>query len=1447
MAEWIGPWLSIRNNPLLHILTFTQSIACLAAFFGLLSSLEAAPISWEVASDTTSPLDVLNEGELLEAFNGTNGNGVVTVNGVDFEASSSVLPNGAANGMLNGADTLDSGLNDLLNNLSFGGGTSTTIEVGNGNLVVGQNYTIQLFLTDLRGSNTRTIILGDDLGSEVTVDSRGAQGSFGQNALGSFVADGPSQTLSLEVGTGFGNCHLTAYQIRSLDPVPVIESLTASPTLISGGDVSTLTWTVTGADSVSLDQGIGSVASPSGSEVVEPNNTTTYTLTASNMGGSVSQEVTVGVDEVLLDPELTEFLASNATVLADEDGEFSDWIEISNRNGFTIDLGGYFLSDDLTDLTKWAFPAGTMLAGESSLVVFASEKDRSGSEFHTNFRLSASGEDLALVAPDGVTVISSFPSYGEQFTDISFGIGDDGVGFLSPPSPGAANGGASVGFVADTAFDVDRGFFDSPFTVTISSETEDATIVYTVDGTEPTLDNGVAVPAASATAPGLATVTISETTVLRAAAFKEGLLATNVDTQTYLFVADILQQPEMDPDVVTSPLYAPEMDEAMKSIRTLSIVTDPDNLFDNSIGILENTQGRGINWERPVSIEFFKDGVPDDSFQADAGLRVFGNGSRGGAKNSLRLLFKGQYGPTKLEYPLFGEEWVTTFNTVVLRAQGANSWGSGREEDRRSTTYLQDAYARDLQTAMGHPTTGATFVHLFLNGEYWGLYNPVERPDGAFGEEHFGGDETDYDSMNRRFSVEVVSGTKDYWDEMISYTENLLDTQAEYEGLAQYVDIENLIDYFMIYQFLQSRDGPDDFGHNNMRLMRSNNPSEPFQPYVWDMEYSMIDTFGTRNYGYTYPIYNSARSTNRDITDSIAAVYIRLLENNAEFQLRYADQAYRNLFNGGVMSPSKASELFENRATFIEQAILGESARWGDHRRADEPYTRDVEWNAERNRLNNEFFPARQGHMVEQLRIHGLYPDLDPPAYSQHGGALGPSGVLTLEVPSNVSQVYFLSGPADTNPDDLVNSLDPRLTGGLINSQATLIEFDAQGGTGSETELIVTGDTWSYLDDGSDLGTAWQASAFDDSSWSSGPSPLGYGENGLATTVSFGSDAGNKFITTYFRKDFNVADPAAFEDLTLSFQRDDGIAIYLNGVEVSRDNLNAGAASSDIANAGIGGPAETAYLTDTIDASLLQVGGNTIAVEIHQRSEGSSDIRLDLRLTGNPLGSSGTNSVEIEFFEAGWLLARSYDESTGEWSALNEAFFTLDTVPADASNLIVSKIHYNPAELAGTERAVAVDPDEFEFIELMNVGSETIDLADVTIWSGITFTFGIANQLAPGERILVVENQAAFEARYASILGEITFASDPLGSSQYGGRLSNEGDELIITDALGGSSGVLLMMILALAHRARWGWLFSCPAQAGNSYPRSRSRDELGGECRTRRIPGLGRRGWIRW
>lgn len=164
--------------------------------------------------------------------------------------------------------------------------------------------------------------------------------------------------------------------------------------------------------------------------------------------------------------------------------------------------------------------------------------------------------------------------------------------------------------------------------------------------------------------------------------------------------------------------------------------------------------------------------------------------------------------------------------------------------------------------------------------------------------------------------------------------------------------------------------------------------------------------------------------------------------------------------------------------------------------------------------------------------------------------------------------------------------------------------------------LVATSATWKYLDNGSNQGTAWRASAFNDSTWASGPAQLGYGDGDEATLVSFGPNNAAKYITTYFRHAFNVANPAAYQSLALRVMRDDGVVAYLNGTEVFRSNLPTGTITyNTLASAAIGGADESAFQQATISPSLLVAGTNVLAVEMHQSGGTSSDISFALELT----------------------------------------------------------------------------------------------------------------------------------------------------------------------------------------------------------------------------------------
>ncbi|MCA9441481.1 MAG: lamin tail domain-containing protein, partial [Candidatus Omnitrophica bacterium] len=297
-------------------------------------------------------------------------------------------------------------------------------------------------------------------------------------------------------------------------------------------------------------------------------------------------------------PELVinEFMAVNSTTVADEDGDFSDWLEIHNSGVTPVDLAEWHLTDDAASPEKWTFPSVSVPAG-GYLLVFASDKDRAvaGSELHLNFKLTSQGEYLGLIEPDGMTVAHEYaPAFPEQYEDVSYGLVSGVAAYMATPSPGAENVGGGLNQTSPVEFSVERGFHTSPFQVELSTQSFGATIRYTLDGSPPRDSHGTVYSGP---------VSISTSSVLRAAAFASGLSPSVIETQTYLFVADVVTQTypggswpapgtlgadnqvidyDMDPDVTGDVRYSGVMQDALLSIPTLSLVTDLDNLFNTS-------------------------------------------------------------------------------------------------------------------------------------------------------------------------------------------------------------------------------------------------------------------------------------------------------------------------------------------------------------------------------------------------------------------------------------------------------------------------------------------------------------------------------------------------------------------------------------------------------------------------------------------------------------------------------------------------------------------------------------------------------------------------------------------------------------------------------------------------------------------------------------------------
>ncbi len=205
--------------PPLHVRCLrTAATATRLAVAGLVLALPgvalAAMITWNPAQDIANALDVDTSGTLVEAINASGSGASATVNGVAFAASDALLDRSYGGDTLAGQTSGDASLDGLIGRFDYGNGTSTAVSLGSGLLVPGERYLIQLFFTDLRGCcSGRDMSFGDGLGNEVDLNATGA--GLGQFAVGWFDADATSQSLTMRTN-GFGNAHITGYQIRAI-------------------------------------------------------------------------------------------------------------------------------------------------------------------------------------------------------------------------------------------------------------------------------------------------------------------------------------------------------------------------------------------------------------------------------------------------------------------------------------------------------------------------------------------------------------------------------------------------------------------------------------------------------------------------------------------------------------------------------------------------------------------------------------------------------------------------------------------------------------------------------------------------------------------------------------------------------------------------------------------------------------------------------------------------------------------------------------------------------------------------------------------------------------------------------------------------------------------------------------------------------------------------------
>lgn len=674
-------------------------------------------------------------------------------------------------------------------------------------------------------------------------------------------------------------------------------------------------------------------------------------------------------------------------------------------------------------------------------------------------------------------------------------VAPEKLGFFSTATPGYGNGDNVLGYAAEPVFSVPHGFYSTPQSVAISTATPGAIVVYTTNGSTPEVDANL-----NPTNGAIYTVplTISSTKILRARAFAPGFQPSFVEASSYIFVNDVVAQSpagQVPPGWATNGVNGQEINygidldiinlygiqavkDSLLSLSTISISTDLANLFDPATGIYVNANNRGLSWERLANVELINpDGSP--GFEVNAGLRIRGGYSRNdfNPKHAFRFYFRSDYGDSKLEYPLFGDEGTDVFDVLDLRTEQNYSWSS---DGNAQNTFLREVFSRDTQGDMGSETTRSRYHHLYVDGVYWGVFMTQERVEEFYSETYFGGDQDDYDIVKSGLGdvggTEVSEGNDVAWRQLFDYGQalaanpvanaNLYWTMQGLNpdgtrnlSLPVLLDAENLADYMLIIFYTGGFDTgisrwiSDNYANNWFGIYNRVTADQGFQFFMHDNEHSLGSDYpdhASQFIDRTGPFNNG----NQNNFAQFAPPFLHQdLLASPEYKQLFIDRVQKFMFNGGALTTAENVARLLERKNQVDPAIIAEAARWGDSK-VSTPYNKTT-WQNEVNWLVNTYFPSRGNTVLNQLRTDGLYTTFSAPVFSKFGGQVLNNYPLTMT--ASPGTIYYTTDGVT----------DPRSIGGGVNPSAAVKQYSSgvpiSGPTTVMARLRTAGGQWSGL------------------------------------------------------------------------------------------------------------------------------------------------------------------------------------------------------------------------------------------------------------------------------------------------------------------------------------------------------------------------------------------------
>ena len=460
----------------------------------------------------------------------------------------------------------------------------------------------------------------------------------------------------------------------------------------------------------------------------------------------------------------------------------SDWVELHNSTGSAVSLAGYGLSNNPKNPAKWVFPDISIEPGEYLLLYATGSADKAQKKnLKLNFCISSTGETLFFFDPNGKLIdklsagrMRSGQSYGRDGSDNRF--------YYAEPTPGAQNGKGYEGITQLPAFSVTPGIYDNAVTVAITAG-EGETIRYTIDCTTPNASSEVY----------SGELSISKNSVIRAAAFRDGYLSGDVATATYLFRSDGVNH----------------------ALPVVTLVTDPDNLWNSKTGIyatgdqfdpdaasyadtlksatyyqakFATEEQVDTIWEKPAAFSLFDDNGKQ-VFTQNVGIRIAGSFGRGRAQKGFNVIARKEYGKGSMEYPFFQNRPYTEYKAVVLRA-GAQDQNRSKIRDELASGLLEGTDINILYQAY-RPTV------LYLNGEYWGVYFMKEKRNRFFVAQHENTENNVDLAIGKGFKQRTYGDNSD-WVSLYEYaTSHDLSSAEAYAYVSERMDVDSFRDYMI--------------------------------------------------------------------------------------------------------------------------------------------------------------------------------------------------------------------------------------------------------------------------------------------------------------------------------------------------------------------------------------------------------------------------------------------------------------------------------------------------------------------------------------------------------------------------------------------------------------------------------------------------------------------------